>query len=247
MGCLDQKVCVVTGAGGDIGSAICRLYASEGASAVIAAEHHIGSVDAWKKDNDTFKAVIPYTVNLDIESEIKALVQYVKKNYGRIDVLVNAAGIEFNEKIGLIDYSHMQQMFSTNVFGLIELVQYTARIMMRQKEGSIINIASVVGMYGNPGQAVYSATKGAVISFTKSAAKELASLGIRVNAISPGLTDTKMIRQTSEEALQARISKIGMGRMASPDDIAQAAGFLASDRSNYITGQILGVYGGTIM
>ena len=182
-----------------------------------------------------------------IESEIKALVQYVKKNYGRIDVLVNAAGIEFNEKIGLIDYSHMQQMFSTNVFGLIELVQYTARIMMRQKEGSIINIASVVGMYGNPGQAVYSATKGAVISFTKSAAKELASLGIRVNAISPGLTDTKMIRQTSEEALQARISKIGMGRMASPDDIAQAAGFLASDRSNYITGQILGVDGGTIM
>lgn len=247
MGALNQKVCIVTGAGGGIGSAICKLCACEGASAVIAVEHHSGSVEAWKAGDPAFDKVIPYTANLENEQDVKALVQFVKKNYGKIDVLVNSAGIEFNEKIGMISYSHMEQMFAVNVFALIELVQYCARIMMRQKDGSIINIASVVGVHGNPGQAVYSATKGAVISFTKSASKELAPYGIRVNAIAPGLTETKMIKHTSAEELQARISRIGLGRMASPNDIAQAAVFLASDRSDFITGQILGVDGGTIM
>jgi len=126
-------------------------------------------------------------------------------------------------------------------------LQYTARVMMRQKEGSIINIASVVGIYGNPGQSVYSATKGAVISLTKSASKELAHSKIRVNAIAPGLTDTKMIQNISKEILDSRINKIGFERMASPEDIADAVVFLASDKAKFITGQILGVDGGTIM
>lgn len=147
----------------------------------------------------------------------------------------------------MINHSHIERMFSVNVFGLIELLQYTARVMMRQKEGSIINIASVVGIYGNPGQSVYSATKGAVISLTKSASKELAHSKIRVNAIAPGLTDTKMIQNISKEILDSRINKIGFERMASPEDIADAVVFLASDKAKFITGQILGVDGGTIM
>lgn len=191
--------------------------------------------------------IFPYTADIENEQEIKDLVHNVKKKYGKIDVLVNAAGIEYNEQIGMINHSHIERMFSVNVFGLIELLQYTARVMMRQKEGSIINIASVVGIYGNPGQSVYSATKGAVISLTKSASKELAHSKIRVNAIAPGLTDTKMIQNISKEILDSRINKIGFERMASPEDIADAVVFLASDKAKFITGQILGVDGGTIM
>jgi len=119
--------------------------------------------------------------------------------------------------------------------------------MSRQKSGSIVNIASVVGVRGNPGQSVYSASKGAVISFTKSAAKELAPMGIRVNAIAPGLTDTPMIRKTSEEGLQSRISRISLGRMATPEDIANAVVYLASDKAGFVTGHVLSVDGGTIM
>ena len=188
-----------------------------------------------------------YAANICSEQEVKNLVQNVKKNYGRIDVLVNAAGIEFNEKIGMISYSNMEKTFMVNVFGLIELSQYTSRVMSRQKSGSIVNIASVVGVRGNPGQSVYSASKGAVISFTKSCAKELAPMGIRVNAIAPGLTDTPMIRKTSEEGLQSRISRISLGRMATPEDIANAAVYLASDKAGFVTGHVLSVDGGTIM
>ena len=247
MNMLDGSICIVTGAGGGIGSSICKAFANEGAAAVIAVEHHAGSVDRWKSESANVEQVIPYVADIENEQEVKALVQHIKKQYGKIDVLVNAAGIEFNENIGMIKYANMEKMFSTNVFGLIELLQYTARIMMRQKSGSIINIASVVGVNGNPGQAVYAATKGAVIALTKSAAKELAKYGIRVNAVAPGLTDTKMIRQAGEEFIQSRISRISLGRMATPEDIANAIVFLASEKSAFITGQILGVDGGTIM
>lgn len=247
MGLLDQKVCIVTGAGGGIGSVICKLFVAEGAEAVIAVDLAAESVDAWKAGDITWESVIPYAANICSEQEVKNLVQYAKKNYGRIDVLVNAAGIEFNEKIGMISYANMEKTFEVNVFGLIELSQYTSRVMTRQKSGSIINIASVVGVRGNPGQSVYSASKGAVISFTKSAAKELAPMGIRVNAIAPGLTDTPMIRKTSSEGLQSRISRISLGRMATPEDIANAAVFLASEKAGFITGHVLSVDGGTIM
>ena len=247
MGLLDQKICIVTGAGGGIGSVICKLYIEEGAAAVIAVDLSAESVEAWKAGDPAWDKVIPYAANICSEQEVKNLVQNVKKNYGRIDVLVNAAGIEFNEKIGMISYSNMEKTFMVNVFGLIELSQYTSRVMSRQKSGSIVNIASVVGVRGNPGQSVYSASKGAVISFTKSCAKELAPMGIRVNAIAPGLTDTPMIRKTSEEGLQSRISRISLGRMATPEDIANAAVYLASDKAGFVTGHVLSVDGGTIM
>ena len=247
MGLLDQKICIVTGAGGGIGSVICKLYIEEGAAAVIAVDLSAESVEAWKAGDPAWDKVIPYAANICSEQEVKNLVQNVKKNYGRIDVLVNAAGIEFNEKIGMISYSNMEKTFMVNVFGLIELSQYASRVMSRQKSGSIVNIASVVGVRGNPGQSVYSASKGAVISFTKSCAKELAPMGIRVNAIAPGLTDTPMIRKTSEEGLQSRISRISLGRMATPEDIANAAVYLASDKAGFVTGHVLNVDGGTIM
>lgn len=247
MGLLDGKICIITGAGGGIGSVIAKSFADEGAKRIIAIEHHNGTVDLWKNNCIGADRITSFVVDIQNEGEIKNLIQEVKKQYGQINILVNSAGIEYNENIGYIDYTHMEKMFAVNVFGLIEMMQYTARVMMRQKDGNIINIASVVGIYGNPGQTVYSATKGAVISLTKSASKELATHGIRVNAIAPGLTKTKMIETTSKEMLEKRIHKIGLGRIASPQDIANVAVFLASDNANYITGQIIGVDGGTIM
>ena len=247
MGILQNRICIVTGAGGGIGSEICRTFATEGAEAVVALDLRGDLVERWR---GTFAEAGKITVmEADITSEqsVKTAIQQVRRQFGRIDVLVNCAGIEFNENIGCIDYGHMTQMFSVNVFGSIEMMQYAARVMMRQRSGSVINIASVVGVYGNPGQTVYAATKGAVISMTKSAAKELAPYGIRVNAIAPGLTNTSMIRQTDPEALKGRVERIALKRMAEPQDIANAAAYLASDKASFVTGHILGVDGGTIM
>ncbi|HHT21609.1 MAG TPA: SDR family oxidoreductase, partial [Tissierellia bacterium] len=171
----------------------------------------------------------------------------IRQDHRRLDVLVNNAGVEYNELIGLFNREHRDHMFSVNVFAPMELIQLASRLMSRQKSGSIINITSKVGLYGNPGQAVYAATKGALIALTKSAAKELAPSGIRVNAVAPGLTDTAMMAQTDRELLQARIDNISLGRLATPEDIANACLFLASDRSSYITGQIIEVDGATIM
>ncbi len=247
MGMLENKICIVTGAGGGIGSEICRTFASEGAEKVIGVDLSEDSVDQWREAFELRDRIVPMEADIQSEQEVKNLVQRIRQQFARIDVLVNCAGVEFNENIGFIEYAHMTKMFSVNVFGLIELMQYSARVMMRQRKGSIINIASVVGVYGNPGQTVYSATKGAVISLTKSAAKELASYGIRVNAIAPGLTNTKMIQQTDPEAIQRRVDRIALKRMAEPEDIANAVVFLASDKATFVTGHVLGVDGGTIM
>lgn len=247
MGLLNGKVCIVTGAAGGIGSEIVMNCVFEGAEAVVAIEHQCGSFQNLVCDFKDKNKIDVYTLDLENEQDIKQFVQNIIKRYEHIDVLVNCAGVEYNEKIGFINYTHMKHMFSVNVFGLIEITQYITRVMMRRKSGSIINMASVVGVYGNPGQSVYSATKGAVIAFTKSASKELAPFGIRVNAIAPGITDTKMIKNTKKEMLDDRIEKIGLGRIATPQDIAKATLFLASENACYITGQIIGVDGGTII
>ena len=142
----------------------------------------------------------------------------------------------------------MESMFKVNVYGTINMLQMVSRVMGRQKSGgSIINISSLVGLRGNKGQLVYSATKGAIISLTKSAAKELAPKNIRVNSIAPGLTMTKMMEQADIDKLQNRIDNICMGRLAQPSDIAKGCLLLASDLAEYISGQILAVDGCTIM
>ena len=139
-------------------------------------------------------------------------------------------------------------MFSVNVYGTINMLQMVSRVMGRQPNGgSIVNIVSLTALRGNRGQLVYSATKGAVVSLTKSAAKELAMKKIRVNAIAPGLTNTDMVKQVDSEKLKGRINNISMGRLAEPEDIARACLFMVSDLSTYVSGQILAVDGCTIM
>jgi len=248
-GLLKDKVIIVTGAGRGIGQAMATVFAQNGAL-VYATDIREGSVEEWcQVINDTVNGEVrSLYFNISSEKEAKEAVMQVKKACGHIDGLVNNAGVEFNELIGMISYENMEKMFSVNVYGTINMLQIVSRIMGRQKRGgSIVNIASMTALRGNKGQLVYSATKGAVISLTKSAAKELAEKKIRVNAIAPGLTNTDMMRQVSSEKLQSRINNICMGRLAEPEDIAKACMFMISDLSCYVSGQVLTVDGCTIM
>lgn len=246
---LTGKVCIITGASRGIGKAIARRFAENGAI-VYATATKEGSVEAWAQDLDSSVSGCVRSLYFDVsdESACREAVKQVKKECGRLDGLVNNAGVEYNELIGMINKDHMEEMFAVNVYGTLYMLQLASRIMSRQESGgSIVNITSMTALKGNRGQAVYSATKGAVISLTRSAAKELAPKNIRVNAIAPGLTNTDMMKQADPEKLQARINNICMGRLAEPEDIAGACLYMISDLSSYVSGQVLAVDGCTIM
>ena len=246
---LTDKVCIVTGGSRGIGKAIAQVFAENGAI-VYASATREGSIEAWAtKFNMGVKGEV-HPLYFDVSDEIAArdATMKIKRECGHIDGLINNAGVEFNELIGMINHYNMERMFSVNVFGTINMLQTVSRIMGRQESGgSIVNISSLTALRGNKGQLVYSATKGAVVSLTKSAAKELARKKIRVNAIAPGLTNTDMMKQADPEKLQSRINNICMGRLAEPEDIAKACMFMVSDLSTYISGQIIAVDGCTIM
>lgn len=244
---LADKVCIVTGSARGIGKEIAILFAKEGAQVVVN-DAREGSADEWIGGNPYKEKLDALYFDITDPEAVRKNVMGIKRRYGHIDVLVNNAGVEFNELIGMISRSNMERTFNVNVFGTIEMLQAVSRVMSRNKNGgSIINISSMVGLRGNAGQLVYSATKGAVIALTKSAAKELASKKIRVNSIAPGLTQTAMMEQADIEKLQGRINNICMGRLAQPRDIAGGCLLLASDYASYISGQVLPVDGCTII
>ncbi len=246
---LQGKICIVTGGSRGIGKAIAQCFGQHGAI-VYATATTYGSVEAWAGDFNKGISGEVRSLYFDVAEEkaVKEAVMQIKKECGHIDGLVNNAGVESSELIGMISSSNMQKMFSVNVYGTIYMLQAVSRVMGRQLHGgSIVNIASLTALRGNRGQLVYSATKGAVVSLTKSAAKELAVKKIRVNAIVPGLTDTDMMKQADPEKLQSRVNNICMGRLAEPEDIANACLFMVSDLSSYISGQVLAVDGCTIM
>ena len=171
----------------------------------------------------------------------------VVKEMGSIDVLVNNSGITKDGLLLRMKEEDFDRVVEVNLKGCFNCIRHVARIMMKQRHGSIINMSSVVGLSGNIGQANYAASKAGIIGLTKSTAKELAARGIRVNAIAPGFVETEMTKVLSEEARQAAMSMIAMKRFASTDDIADLAVFLASDKSSYITGQVISVDGGMAM
>lgn len=245
---LTGKICLVTGASRGIGRTIVHTFAQNGAT-VYANIRTSGCLDEWIKSlsEDVGSRIIPICFDVTDVIELKNAIVQIKREQGKIDVLVNNAAVAFNEAIGMISAEHVKKMFETNVYATIETIQLVSRIMKRCGRGSIINISSIVGVEGDKGQMAYSATKGAVISLTKSAAKELAGNHIRVNSVAPGLTETDMLRETKEEFLQERIGNIGMKRLATPQDIANACLFFASDLSEYVTGQVLGVNGSSIL
>ena len=244
---LENKVCIITGAAQGIGKSIAERFVGDGAI-VYACDLQEGSMDVWAEQCVAVQGigVIPLYFDVTDAAAVKSAVMSIFKREGRIDVLVNNAGVVFNKKIGMIVRPETEQMFRVNVIAVIEMVQLVSRLMARNGGGSIVNIASVTAVLGSPGQSAYSATKGAIMSFTKSAAKELAPLGIRVNAVAPGIVKTERFSELYEESgekIDTRIQKIALGRLGTPEDVANACAFLASDRASYISGQILGVDG----
>lgn len=234
---LENKVCIITGAAQGIGRQIAEQFAADGAT-----------VYACDKQEFTTnnEHIHPVVMDITNAASVKTAFMQIFKTEGRIDCLVNNAGIVYNRKIGMITREETERMFLVNVIAALELIQLCSRLMTRNGGGSIVNIASVTAVLGSPGQVAYSATKGAIISMTKSAAKELASQGIRVNAVAPGIVKTERFAELYESdgnKIDERIQRIALGRLGTPEDIAHACAFLASDRANYISGQILGVDG----
>lgn len=235
---LENKVCIITGAAQGIGKQIAEQFAADGAIVYACDRQEFATSN---------EHIHPVVMDITDAASVKANLMQVFKAEGRIDCLVNNAGIVYNRKIGMIMREETERMFLVNVIAVLELIQLCSRLMTRNGGGgSIVNIASVTAVLGSPGQVAYSATKGAIISMTKSAAKELATQNIRVNAVAPGIVKTERFAELYEsdgDKIDARIQRIALGRLGTPEDIANACAFLASDRANYISGQILGVDG----
>jgi 3-oxoacyl-[acyl-carrier protein] reductase len=246
MGHLTEKVAVVTGASRGIGRAIALALASEGAKVVVnyassssAAETLVQEIQALGSD------AIAVGANVAQADQVDALIQAAIDKWGRVDVLVNNAGITKDTLLLRMKPEDWQAVIDLNLTGVFLCTRAVAKLMLKQKSGRIINIASVAGQMGNPGQANYSAAKAGVIGFTKTVAKELASRGITVNAVAPGFITTDMTADLHAEGI---LQFIPLGRYGAPEEVAGMVRFLAADpAAAYITGQVFNVDGGMVM
>ena len=242
---LENKIAVVTGAGRGIGRGIALALAREGAMVVV---NYNGSKERAEEVVRTIEeaggkaAAIQCNIS-DFEAA-KEFFANVVKEYGKIDILVNSAGITKDNLMMKMSEEEFQSVIQTNLAGTFHGVKFVSRPMMKQRQGRIINIASVSGVIGNMGQANYSASKAGVIGLTKAAAKELASRNITVNAVAPGFVATEMTDVLSDSVKEAAVATIPLGRFGEVEDIAETVVFLASDKAKYITGQVICVDGG---
>ena len=242
---LKNKIALITGAGRGIGRAIAIALAKEGAEVVI---NYNGSEERAKEVKQTIeenggKASI-YKCNVSDFVACEAMIKDIVKEYGHLDILVNNAGITKDGLIMKMKEEDFDSVLNVNLKGTFNTIRHSARQMLKQRSGKIINISSVSGILGNVGQANYAASKAGVIGLTKTMARALGSRGITVNAIAPGFVDTEMTEVLSEEIRENACKQIILGRFGKPEDIANTAVFLASDKADYITGQVISVDGG---
>jgi 3-oxoacyl-[acyl-carrier protein] reductase len=245
---LSGRVAIVTGASRGIGRAAAESLLKAGCSVVLNARPSNEASASFAEIAGAYPDRVAAVYGSVADSATAtALVRCAISRHKRVDILVNNAGILRDKLIGMISDAEIEELFGVNVIGLIKITQLAARLMARRKSGSIVNVSSIVGRRGNSGQTVYSATKSAVIGATLSAAKELAPMNIRVNAVAPGLIKTSMIESIPEDKRKSLESHIAMGRSGEPQDVANTILFLASDLSSYVTGQVIGVDGGLVL
>jgi 3-oxoacyl-[acyl-carrier protein] reductase len=244
---VENKVVLVTGSGRGIGFGIAKSFVENNAKVIVLdinQEVVDNAVTELKKINEN---VFGYVLDVTDISLVESVFKTINKEHGRLDVLINNAGITKDNLVMRMKEGDWDAVMNVNLKGSFNCIQKASRYMMKQRAGVIINISSVIGIMGNAGQANYAASKGGLISLTKSIAKEFASRNIRANAIAPGFIETDMTAQLSEDVVASYADVIPLGKMGQADDIANLCLFLSSEGARYITGQTINVDGGLIM
>ena len=244
----EDKVALVTGASRGIGRAIALQLAAEGAKIAINFAGNTAKAEEVKSEIESAggSAMLVQADVADIQA-VDEMVQKVVDAYGKIDILVNNAGITRDNLLMRMKPDDFDNVINTNLKGVFNCMKSVTKIMMKQRSGRIVNMASIVAITGNAGQTNYAAAKAGIIGFSKSAAKEFASRGITINVVAPGFIDTDMTAVIPDKIKDEMLKCIPLSRMGTADDVAQAVKFLVSDQASYITGQVLRVDGGMSM
>ena len=243
---LKGKTAIVTGGSRGIGAAICKRFAEQGANIALLYAGNTQKAEETKAAlQEMGVRAEAYQCNVADAEQVAAVCKQIIKDFGGADILVNNAGITKDKLVPMMKVPDFDSVVDTNLKGAFYMIKQLYPVFMKQKSGKIINISSVSGLMGNPGQTNYSASKAGLIGLTKSVAKELASRNVNCNAIAPGFVATDMTENLSEN--NALVDHIPMKRFAQPEDIANLALFLASDQSDYITGEVIRIDGGLAM
>ena len=244
---LQDKVSIVTGAGQGIGRDIALSLAAEGSKIIIADINYQTAETAAKEIEGIGIEAMPYELDVTSSEKVKEMADKVLDKFKRIDILINNAGITRDNLILRLKDEDWDQVLAVNLKGAFNCIKAVSKVMLKARSGRIVNISSIIGLIGNAGQANYSASKAGLIGLTKSAAKELGSRGINVNAVAPGYILTAMTEKLSEEVKSAMLKQIPLRKFGHSREVAKAVLFLVSEASDYITGQVISVDGGMAM
>lgn len=245
---LKGKTAVVTGSGRGLGKAIALKLASMGANIVLNDIEASDAIDATAEEFRSSGYNVAVTKgDVRKEEDIKEMIRIAVETFGSIDILVNNAGITRDKPLAMMSEEDWDAVLDINLKGAFLCTKAVSKVMIKQRNGKIINIASVAGVMGNPGQANYSASKAGLIGLTKSTAKELAARNITCNAVAPGLIESKMTEVLPDKVKESYLNSIPLKRFGTPDDVAKVVGFLASGESDYVTGQVIHIDGGLVM
>ena len=244
----DFPVALVTGASRGIGAAVVRAFARRGYAVALncSSEGSLAEAQALAAELSAVHNVEALCIRADVSdfAAVKEMVAQIMEKWGRIDVLVNNAGITRDGLLMRMTEEAFDQVIDVNLKGAFNCLRHVAPVMMKQRSGRIVNVSSVVGLYGNAGQVNYAASKAGVVGITKSAAKELAPRGITVNAVAPGFIETAMTQAMGEKTIDGVLERIALKEFGKPEDVANAVSFLVGDEARYITGQVLAIDGG---